>query len=194
MPCHAGTVDALNVRTKDKAIQKIPNFEVLQELYPTAKPGQPSTGIRNVKVLQHCELTVFLNIMARYKTIRPSNVELRVSKRNCRWCFEWLQLAENSIPTAADGKKFRVIGRATHGKQPDGWALPTTDLPVENQMKNLVLEQVDDILWSVQEKVNEKMSSSPDISGLSGSIDLASISSPELEPKKPKALPRNTTF
>jgi hypothetical protein len=112
-----------------------------------ATPGVPPHGRKKIKVTQHCELTILIDIINRYSlfSVIQGIIKMGVSKATCQWCEEWLNLLTVKVPG-----NLKIVHRASHGKQPDGWKLPSTPYQaLETEMKASIMHKVDQVLWLV---------------------------------------------
>ena len=115
-------------------------------MFPRAQPGYPAAGKKRVTFTQHCELTLALEMLARHaqSKVTKSQIEIGVTKACCEWCRQYLSLA--SIYS-----KHQILVRDSHGKQPDGWMIPPNGpKSVTNQMKRVIGEKVDDVIWEIR--------------------------------------------
>ena len=118
-------------------------------MFPSAKSGDPpDKTIKAISITQHCELTIALFILNKSPQSGMQefwrNIKVGVSKRCCGWCVDYMELLHGGTQY---GKNLSIIFRGTHGKQPDGWSLPSTPhIPgLENEMRNLITEKVDKV-------------------------------------------------
>ena len=148
----SGTLGALNLRTRsgNTSLSPLSGMEAVLKPHLKAVAGSPATGKTRVKVTQHAEIIVALDMFARFSR-EPMTFEIGVSERSCYWCDKWLGLTEKAIGQ----RNFHVVRRGTYGKQPDGWGLPASVsfLPeVESQMRYFIIEKVDTLLNTVEHR------------------------------------------
>ena len=147
----SGTLDCFNYRvtTGKTSYKTIPDLEAIQKVFPKAAAGTPTTGMKSIKVTQHAEVTIAIEMISRFSCAIKS-FEIGVSKRCCVWCDEWL----DCVKKAVNRQDFQVIRKGYHGKRPDGWAIPSTSmLPgTEDQIRAIILQKVDNILNAVEHR------------------------------------------
>jgi OTT_1508-like deaminase len=140
----SGSLDVLNIRCNDilsEEITPIGNWDLVTELYQKAQPGQPAVGSKKVKLTQHCEITLALDLHRRHNQQKLTNTKIKigVSKACCEWCCGYLNLASAYT-------QYSILIRASHGKQPDSWMmLPQSPNRVVRQMRQLIEGKVDSL-------------------------------------------------
>ncbi|MCJ1377793.1 hypothetical protein MMC17_000889 [Xylographa soralifera] len=152
VPVCSGTLDALNLRCLPTGHDKLVNFDDVRKYYDGATAGSPPSGIKSVKCTQHCEFTLLMDMIGRYKNLQLSGpIVIGISKASCQWCHEFMNLVKASV-----NPELFVVHRATHGKQPDGWLLP--------QMRQSIASKIDLVFWTLQQ--DRERSDSAELSGL----------------------------
>jgi OTT_1508-like deaminase len=99
-------------------------------------------------------------MIARYTraNISKSKIEIGVSKACCEWCREYLNLL------ALEYKQHKILVRATHGKQPDGWMIPPNGPePVARRMRKFIADKVHDIVWEIESRRRSDSNELPDL-------------------------------
>lgn len=119
---------------------------------------------RNIATTQHCELTVALFLMEwkRRNPVVTGPIEIGVSKSTCQWCYKYLTSLNNFINRSAG---LTIVCRATRGKRPDGWMLPSKPELVKTEMLQYLGSQVQEIFDQVLTR-RRKSDSAPPAEGL----------------------------
>jgi hypothetical protein len=150
----SGSLGVLNLRCDRIVSDEIKPFEdedwdLIMDVYPRAQLGQPAVGTKKVTFTQHCEITLALDMLARHTRAKLTNpnIEIGVSKACCEWCYEYLNLLASAYP------QYSILVRASHGKQPDGWMMPSNGPEsVASQMSRLIEERVDNVIWEINRR------------------------------------------
>ena len=82
----SGVLETLNLRCRHSDdMRPIENWDLVTKAYEKAQPGQPTVGKKTVNFTQHCEITLALEMLARYAQllITKSKIEIGVSKACC---------------------------------------------------------------------------------------------------------------
>ena len=105
--------------------------------------------MKRIKVTQHAEITVAIEMISIYSDSIKS-FEIGISKNSCVWCDEWF----SQINQTTDHPDFRITRKSHHGKQPDGWAVPSTSLlpGIDDLMRAFIRGKVDQILNTVEHR------------------------------------------
>ena len=64
----SGSLEVLNLRCSQiiaDEISPIENWDLVADVYQEAQPGQPTVGKKIVNFIQHCEITLALEMLAR---------------------------------------------------------------------------------------------------------------------------------
>ena len=159
----SGSLDVLNLRCtqiSSDEIAPIEKWDLVTDMYREAQPGQPTVGKKIVNFTQHCEITLALEMLARYtqRRITKGKIEIGVSKACCEWCCQYLHLLASAYP------KHRVLVRASYGKQPDGWMIPPNGpKSIAKRMTRLIEEKVDDVIWKIKSRRRSDSNELPDL-------------------------------
>ena len=158
----SGSLEVLNLRCGQiisDEVTPIKNWDLVTDVYKEAQPGQPTVGKKIVNFTQHCEITLALEMLARYTRsgVTKSKIEIGVSKACCEWCCQYLNLLAFAYP------KHPVLVRASHGKQPDGWMMPPNGPKlISEQMTQVIQGKVDNVIWEVKSRRRSDSNELPD--------------------------------
>ena len=82
------------------------------DIYQKAQPRNPIDGMKKVTFTQHCEITLALDMLARYtqRKLPRRIIGIGVSKACCDLCCEYLNFVQHT-------RNITILVRASHGKQ-----------------------------------------------------------------------------
>jgi len=157
----SGSLEVLNLRCSQiisDEITPIENWDLVTDAYQKAQPGQPTVGKKTVNFTQHCEITLALNMLGRHTQLNTKQkIEIGVSKACCEWCCEYLNLLALPYP------KHKILVRASHGKQPDGWMIPPNGPESTAKMIEQLIEgRVDNVIGKIKHRRRSDSNELPD--------------------------------
>jgi hypothetical protein len=147
----SGSLDVLNLRCSyivSDEIIKIEDWDLVKNVYEKALPGQPAVGNKKVKFTQHCEITLALDMLKRTQSkFTNPKIEIGVSKACCEWCCKYLYILTSGKP------HHSILVRASHGKQPDGWMMPSKGpKSTAQQMIRSIEGRIDNAIWKIHNR------------------------------------------
>jgi hypothetical protein len=146
----SGSRDVLNLRCRHISfggITRIKDWKQVTDVYAKAQQGQPAIGKKKVKFTQHCEITLALDMLKRKAKFTHSKIEIGVSKACCEWCCDYLTLLGSAY------SHHSILVRASHGKQTDGWMMPSHGpKSIEHQMAQLIETRIQGVVWKIHSR------------------------------------------
>ena len=145
-------LDILNSHARSRGSCHI-DWEALTSAFPSLRDEERPTGTARLTMSVHCECSIASHMLRKLpesdfplEMIRPRHIEIGISKYSCQMCEKYMEcLAQTCSST-----RFVVSG--FQGKIHAGWKPPRDPPSVLSKMAELVRQEADEILETVDRK------------------------------------------
>ncbi|KAL8642386.1 MAG: hypothetical protein Q9226_008520, partial [Calogaya cf. arnoldii] len=158
---HGSTLTALNAFASHFQYPQVQKFSDLKAYYPAAVEGQ--TGIRSMKTVQHCEITLGRALWQRKKDHQlPGDIEIGCSKASCKYCSIYIEYF-NACEEDEQKPHNKIVVKGVHEKCVQGWSMPQGNGAMDDAVRMRVFTEIGELMADIVSRVTgppHKMSDS----------------------------------
>ncbi|KAL8845996.1 MAG: hypothetical protein Q9221_008877 [Calogaya cf. arnoldii] len=148
---HGSTLTALNEFTRHFAYSQVQKFSDLKALYPAAVEG--GTGMRSMKTVQHCEITLGRALWQRKKDYQLlGDIEIGCSKASCKYCSIYIEKF-NACEEEQQKPHNKIVVKGVHEKCVQGWSMPQGNETIDETVRMEVFTEIGELMADIVTKV-----------------------------------------